>query len=75
MSNRTRTEVEQEIDEMYETDISDEDYGFIIGPDGELKSLFLPDNVPFKAPKNIEKILKIFGIKDISNIDQDQTIH
>ena len=75
MSNRTRTEVEQEIDEMYETDISDEDYGFIVGPDGELKSLFLPDNVPFKAPKNIEKILKIFGIKDISNIDQDQTIH
>jgi hypothetical protein len=73
MSNRSQ--IEQEFDDSYETDIADDDYGFIIGPDGELKTLFLPDNVPFKAPKNIEKILKILGINDISNVDQDQTIH
>jgi hypothetical protein len=30
-------------DGLYDSDIGDEDYGFILGPDGELKSLFLPD--------------------------------
>ena len=37
-------------DGMYDTDIGDEDYGFIVGPDGKLKSVFLPDVIPFKQP-------------------------
>ena len=62
-------------DGMYEdTDIGDEDYGFILGPDGELKSLFLPDVLPFKQPKNVYKILKMFGIRDPEQLDND-TLH
>jgi hypothetical protein len=63
------------MDEVYDTDISDEDYGFILGPDGELKALFLPDVVPFKAPKTVAKILKVLGIQDISNVDGTEPIH
>ena len=67
---------DQEIDvgDIYDTEISDEDYGFVLGPDGELKSVFLPDNIPFKQPKNVQKIFKMFGIRDAEQLDND-TLH
>ena len=61
-------------DGLHESDIGDEDYGFIIGPDGELKSVFLPHVVPFKQPKNVQKIFKMFGIRDAEQLDDD-TLH
>jgi hypothetical protein len=51
-------------DGFYEDEISEEDYGFIFSPDGKLKSVFLPDTLPFKTPENIQKILEIFGFTD-----------
>lgn len=74
----TKPVTEQELDfeeEVYEEEMSGEDYAFIIGPDGELKSVFLPDELPFNPPKNIAKILKVFGIADISDIDGTETLH
>lgn len=73
MSKATQQEINY--DDVYDTEISNEDYGFILGPDGELKSVFLPESLPFKAPKNIAKILKIFGINDLENLDNDQPLH
>jgi hypothetical protein len=73
MSKTAQQEIKE--DDVYDTEISDDDYGFILGPDGELKSLFLPESVPFKTPKNIARILKVFGITDISNVYNDQTLH
>ena len=64
---------EQEPD-VYD-EIADEDYGFIIGPDGELKSVFVPDIPPFETPENVLKILNLFGIGDISEIEDLQTRH
>lgn len=61
-------------DGFYENDISEEDYGFVFGPDGELKSVFLPDNMPFKTPDNIQKLLSIFGINDPDQLNND-TLH
>lgn len=55
-------------------DIGDEDYGFILGPDGELKSVFLPDVIPFKTPKKIQKIFRMFGITDTEQIN-NPTLH
>jgi hypothetical protein len=46
-------------DGLYDTEIEDDDYGIILGPNGELKSVFLPDNMPFEVP---EKLAKIFAI-------------
>lgn len=63
-------EEELSINDVYDTEITDEDYGFIIGPDGELKSIFLPENLPFKTPKNIAKILKMFGITDPAQLEE-----
>jgi hypothetical protein len=63
-------------DGLYDTDIEDEDYGFVFGPDGELKSVFLPENLPFKTPENIQKILEMFGINDAEQIAGDNgTLH
>jgi hypothetical protein len=59
----------------YPGDINEGDYGFILDAEGELKSIFLPENIPFKAPKNVNKILKLFGIPDVENVDIDQSVH
>ena len=76
MSKVTEASQENDISEICETEICDDDYGFIIAADGSLKSVFLPSTIPFRAPKNIERILKVFGIRDISQVDTgDDTIH
>jgi hypothetical protein len=61
-------------DGLYDTEISEEDYGFILGPDGELKSVMLPENMPFKQPKNVTKILRMFKIMDGGQLG-DNTLH
>jgi hypothetical protein len=65
---------EEAAGDIYDTEISDDDYGFILGPDGELKSVFLPDAMPFKTPKKVQRILKMFGILDPHQLD-DGTLH
>jgi hypothetical protein len=62
-----------------EEDFSDEefeegDYGFIISPNGELKSMMFPEDLMEDPPKTIKKILKIFGITDI-NVITEKTLH
>lgn len=76
MSKSAQTQ-DLELDDIYDTEISDEDYGFIFGPDGELKSVFLPESLPFKTPENIQKILEIFGITDPEQIagEYNTTLH
>ena len=63
--------------EAVETDIGDEDYGFIIGPDGELKHLFTPNDFELDPPPRVKKILKILGIDDINGLgfDGEETLH
>ena len=54
--------------EEYDDEFGPGDYGFIIGPDGELKSMSIPENLMEDPPKSIRKIMKIFGIKDLQEI-------
>lgn len=68
-------EIVQEFEELYDPDINDDDYVFVLGPDGELKQVILPDAVPFETPKNIAKILKMFNISDIENLAGDAPLH
>jgi hypothetical protein len=74
MSKLTITD-EVEFDDVYETEISDEDYGFVLGPDGELKAVFLPEDLPFSPPEKIAKILELFGISDLEQVEQATTLH
>jgi hypothetical protein len=71
----TKQEVQEELLETYADDIDDNDYVFVLTETGELKTLFLPDDLPFEAPKNVQKILKMFKISDIDNLGKDATLH
>jgi hypothetical protein len=70
-------EQDQEDIEAIDADIGDEDYGFIIGPDGELKHLFTPNDFELDPPPVVKKILKLLGIDDINSVgfDGDDTLH
>jgi hypothetical protein len=60
-------------DGLYENDLGEEDYGFILGPDGELKSVLLPENMPFEVPEKLAKIFEILGYSDPDQLDS--TLH
>ena len=67
---------EDDVDnEDYE--ISDQDYGFIISADGELKHLFTPEDFFLDPPPVVRKILKALGIKDINKLPMEgnDTLH
>jgi hypothetical protein len=70
-----RAEIEIEDLEAEYQDIGDEDYGFIFDSEGNLKYAFIPEIVPDKPPKSIAKIMKILGVIDLSQFDDDITIH
>jgi len=62
----------EEIEE--EDEFSADDFGFVIGPDGELKSMMIPEHLMDDPPEEVMLILKLFGIDDINSIG-DRTIH
>jgi hypothetical protein len=59
-----------EIEEIDENDdFGRDDFGFIIGPDGELKSLMIPEHLMDDPPEEVLAILEMFGIDDIHDLD------
>lgn len=71
-NNVSQEVVEEFLDE--EDDWSPEDFGFIIGPDGELKTLMIPEHLMDDPPEEVKIILELFGIADIHQIDS-RTLH
>ncbi len=67
-SKEDNVEISDDIENDIEDEFDDTDYGFIIGADGELKSFVFPDLLMEDPPKQIQKILKIYGIKDINEL-------
>jgi hypothetical protein len=49
--------------DIYDTEITSKDYGFIVGPDGNLKSVFMPTDY-FDIPENVREVFKLFGINE-----------
>jgi hypothetical protein len=70
-----RAEIEIEDLEAEYQDIGDEDYGFVFDSSGNLKYAFIPEVVPDKPPKNIQKIMKMLGVIDLAQFNEDLTIH
>jgi hypothetical protein len=60
-------------DGLYDTEIEDDDYGIILSPTGELKSVFLPENLPFELPEKLARIFEILGYTDPEQFTQ--TLH
>ena len=73
MTKRAEIEVEEAFD--YQDEIGDEDYGFVFDAEGNLKFAFAPDILPDKPPKNIAKIMKMLGIIDLAQFNEDITLH
>ena len=64
-----------DIEEFEETeDFSRDDFGFVIGPDGELKSFMIPEHLMEDPPEEVLLILKLFGIEDIHELE-NPTLH
>lgn len=57
-----------------ELDISEEDYGFLIDKQGNLKTMFLPDEAQKEFPASVKRILKIFKITDVDQLEAT-TLH
>ena len=74
MSKRLEVEIEDQIQD-YTEEIESEDYGFIFDADGNLKFAFVPEVLPDKPPKNIKKIMRILGVIDLQQFNEDLTIH
>jgi hypothetical protein len=74
MTKRAEIEIE-ELAYSIEDEIGEEDYGFVFDAEGNLKFAFIPEVVPDKPPKNIQKIMKILGVIDLAQFNEDLTIH
>lgn len=76
MSQHDLTQELLAADGLADDELENDDYCFIFDRDGNIKSVILPEVVPFTAPKNIAKILKLLGVRDISVFDamQEQTL-
>lgn len=68
--NINPTDLEDTDEDVYTAD----DFGFIISPDGELKSVMLPENYVDELPIEVQMILKIFNITDFNQLE-DKTLH
>ena len=72
MTNKVqKDQLPEEELEALEEFADENDYGFIIGPDGELKHMFTPNEFHLEPPPVVKKILKLLGIKDINMLDFD----
>ena len=59
------------IEEFEETDeFGEDDFGFILGPDGELKSIMIPEDHVGELPEKVLMILNIYGINDIDELSK-----
>ena len=73
--SKTALAVDELIEEEYVDDLEADDYCFIFDSEGNLKGAVLPDVLPFKAPKNIARILKLIGVRDIQDLEQEYNLH
>jgi hypothetical protein len=61
-----------EIDDS--TDLSPGDFGFILNPDGSLKSLMIPENLMEEPPEEVQLILEMYGIDNVHQLE-NRTLH
>jgi hypothetical protein len=57
-----------------EDEYSADDFGFVIGLDGELKSMMIPEHLMDDPPEEVQLILKMFGIDSIHQLE-GRTLH
>jgi hypothetical protein len=58
------TSFEETVSDIYEKEITDTDFGFIVDSSGELKTVFFPEDYSGTMPKKIKEVLYLMGIED-----------
>lgn len=56
-------------------ELAAEDYALIIGPDGKLKSIILPEHLPQETPSKLKEVLELLGVFDMALIGGKTTFH
>jgi hypothetical protein len=74
MANNVPADFVIEEIEIEDNDVGPDDFTFVIGPDGDLKTMIIPQHLMEDPPEEIQLILKLFGIDDINTIE-DRTLH
>lgn len=74
MPQNPTLEVEQLEEDYEDEEFTQDDFGFIIGPDGELKSVMYPEHLMEDPPEEIKMILQVFGIDSIDTLE-NRTLH
>lgn len=65
-----------EIDDIVNgCDVADDDYIIVIGRDGELKSVFMPDVDPSEVPEQVQATLAQYGVHDLNYVTGNTTLH
>ncbi len=73
MSHNPATDFSVE-EEVVEDEFSADDFGFVIGFDGQLKSVIIPEHLMDDPPEEVQLILNMFGIDSIHQLDS-RTLH
>jgi len=59
-----------EIEEYDEdNEMERDDFAFVIGPDGDLKSMIIPEHLMNDPPEEVKMILEMFGIDSIHDLN------
>lgn len=75
MANNPNTDFIVEELEIKETDeLGPDDFSFVIGPDGDLVSMTIPEHLMTDLPDEVSLILQMYGIDDINLLD-NRTLH
>ena len=67
-------EENQDLEEFDTDDISEDDYVFVISPEGLLKTIIFPDELMEDPPEEVQKILQVLGVKSI-HLVEPRTLH
>ncbi len=63
------------VEDFEETDdMGADDFAFVIGPNGELKSFMMPEHLMDDPPEEVQMILELFGIDNVHELG-NRTVH
>lgn len=62
MSKRTEQEYSEDYNDPTEFGIADDDFGFLIDSEGNLKTVFGSNALYNSPPENVQRILDMFGV-------------
>ena len=69
------TSFEENVSDIYEKEITDSDFGFIVDSSGELKTVFFPEDYSGRMPDKIKEVLYLMGVDDPESLAAVPVLH